>query len=85
MVSLRSSFAGDKIDKKCLEYVPTAEEDRNDNDVNNIAMMVTSEHLKDWIAKTIVFLIVGCELRVASEFFMRVFDRVVSDGKLRNV
>ena len=46
-------FACDKIDKMCLEYVPP-EEDRSDNNVNNIAVMATSELFQDWIAKTIV-------------------------------
>ena len=82
-----SQFAT-KLNKICLEYVPT-EEDRSDKDVNNIAMLMTSERFQDWIAKTMVcicyFWIVGfgCELR-CKLFFMRVFDRVVSDGKRRN-
>ena len=36
-------------------YVP-AEEDRSDKDVNNIAMLMTSERFKDWIAKTMVYI-----------------------------
>ena len=55
MVSLCSWFVRNKIDKMCLEYVP-AEEDRSDKDVNNIAMLMTSERFKDWIAKTMVYI-----------------------------
>ena len=71
----------------CLEYVPT-EEETSDKDVNNIAMLMTSERFKDWIAKTMVCTCFGLLDSVASGdgnlFFMRVFDRVVFDGKLRN-
>ena len=80
--SVTSQFVRLFATKLTWEYVPT-EEDTSDNDVNNIAMLMTSERFQDWIAKTMVVFVLDCwiRLREAMEMiFDDMFDRVVWPG-----
>ena len=80
--SVTSQFVRLFATKLTWEYVPT-EEDTSDNDVINIAMLMTSERFQDWIAKTMVVFVLDCwiRLREAMEMiFDDMFDRVVWPG-----